>query len=63
MRDAIKTKMVAINYIPTNKMIADPLTNSIPQDAFKVHILSLGLRVVYCLDVSCYLTKTFCNEH
>ena len=42
VQDAIKTKEVAIKYIPTNKMIADPLTKPIPRDAFKAHTLSLG---------------------
>jgi len=46
VRDAIKTKEVAIKYIPTNKMIADPLIKPIPRDAFKAHSLSLGLRRV-----------------
>ena len=41
--NTIKTKEVAINYISTNKMIADPLTKPIPRVTFKVHVLSLGL--------------------
>ena len=43
VRDAIKTKEVAIKYIPTNKMIAYPLTKLIPRDVFKAHLLSLEL--------------------
>jgi len=46
VRDVIKTKEVVIKYIPTNKMITDPLTKSIPRDAFKAHSLSLGLHRV-----------------
>jgi len=46
VRDAIKTKEVAIKYIPTNKMVADPLTKPIPRYAFRAHSLSLGLRRV-----------------
>jgi len=46
MRDGIKIKEVAIKYIPTNKIIADPLIKPIPRDAFKAHSLSLGLRRV-----------------
>ena len=46
VRDAIKTKEIAIKYIPTNKMIADPLTKPIPRDAFKAHVLNLGVRRV-----------------
>jgi len=43
VRDAIEIKEVVIKYIPTNKMIANPLTKPIPRDAFKAHLLSLGL--------------------
>ena len=43
VQDAIKIKEVSIKYIPTNKMIANPLTKLIPRDAFQVHSLSLGL--------------------
>jgi len=46
VRDAIKAKEFPIKYIPTNKMIADLLTKSIPRDAFKAHSLGLGLRRV-----------------
>jgi len=52
VRDAIKTKEITIKYIPTNKIIVDPLTKPIPRDAFKSHMLSLGLR-----------QPNFCNEH
>jgi len=31
-------------YISTSKMIVDPLTKPIHRDAFKAHVLSLGLR-------------------
>ena len=40
-------------------MIVDPLTKSIPIDAFKTHILSLGLRRVQFLDISYYVTEFF----
>ena len=46
VRDAIKTKVVAIKYILINRMITDPLTKPIPRDAIKAHSLSLGLRKV-----------------
>ena len=61
MRDAIKTKEVAIKYIPTDKMIVDPLTKSIPRNAFKVHSLSLGLRVkgIYEIKIKCSFSKCF----
>jgi len=44
VRDAIKEKEVALKYISTSKMLADPLTKPIPRDAFKAHVKSLGLR-------------------
>ena len=43
VRDAIKTKEIAIKYILTNKMITDPLTKSIPEYAFTSHMLTLGI--------------------
>ena len=46
VRDAIKTKEIVIKYIPTNKIIVDPLTKPILKDAFKTHRLSLGVRRV-----------------
>jgi len=46
VQNSTKTKEVAIKYIPTNKMIADPLTKPIPRDAFKAHTLSLGVHRV-----------------
>jgi len=35
VRNSIKTKEVAINYISTNEMITDPLTKSIPKILLK----------------------------
>lgn len=46
MRDAIKKKEVVIKYIPTNKMIVDPLTKPIARGAFRAHMKSLGLGIV-----------------
>ena len=43
VRNALKEKEVAIKYISTSRMIADPLTKSIPKNAFKAHVMSLGL--------------------
>jgi len=44
VRDAIKEKEVALKYITTSKMLADPFTKPIPRDAFKAHVKGLGLR-------------------
>jgi len=41
--DGINEKEIAIKYISTSKMIADPFTKPIPRDAFKAHVMSLGL--------------------
>ena len=41
-----KGKEVAIKDIATNKIIADPLTKSIPIDNFKPHVMSLGIHRV-----------------
>jgi len=43
VRIVIKEKEVIIKCTSTGRMIADPLTKSIPRDAFKVHVMSLGL--------------------
>jgi len=43
VRNAIKQKEIAIKYVSTSRMIADPLTKSILKDAFKAHVMSLGL--------------------
>ena len=43
VQNAIKEKAAAIKYISTSKMIADHLTKHIPKDAFKAHVMSLGM--------------------
>ena len=43
IRNSIKEKEVAIKYISTSRMIADPLTKPIPRDTFQAHVMSLGL--------------------
>ena len=43
VQDAIKGKQLVIKYISTSKMIVDALTKPIPRDAFKDHVMSLGL--------------------
>ena len=44
VRNAIKLKEVIVKYLPTSKMVADPLTKPTPRDTFKTHVMSLGLR-------------------
>jgi len=46
VRNAIKEKEVAIKYISTSRMIADPLTKPIPKYAFKAHVMSLGIHKI-----------------
>ena len=43
IQHAIKEKEVVIKYISTSMMVADPLTKPILRDAFKAHVMSLGL--------------------
>jgi len=44
VRDIIACKEIALHYISTHKMVADPLTKPIPRDVFVKHVKSLGLR-------------------
>ena len=46
IRDAMDMKEVVIKYISTNKMIGDPLNKPTLKDAFKTHMISLGLHRV-----------------
>ena len=43
---AIETKGIAIEYIYTNKVIVISLIKPIPSNAFKAHLLTLGIRMV-----------------
>ena len=43
VRDAIKEKEVAVRYISTSKMLVYPPNKPIPRDAFKAHVMNLGL--------------------
>ena len=43
LRNAIKEEEIAIKYVSTSRMIVDLLTKPIPRDAFKAHVMSLGL--------------------
>jgi len=55
----IEKKGIAIKYIYTNKVIIVSLIKPTPSDAFKTHVLSLGIRKVQHLDVSCFLMDMF----
>ena len=44
VRNAITKKEVAIKYVSTSRIIADPSTNPFSRDTFKAHVMSLGLR-------------------
>ena len=46
IRDIIAKREVAVQYISTHKMVADPLTKPIPRDIYVSHVNSLGLRRV-----------------
>ena len=43
IRDIIAKREVAIQYISTYSMVADPLTKPIPRDVFLTHVNSLKL--------------------
>lgn len=44
VQNAIKEKEIFIKNVSTSRMIAYPLTKPIPSDAFKAHVMSLGMR-------------------
>ncbi|MGV7343238.1 Ty1/Copia family ribonuclease HI, partial [Mycobacterium kansasii] len=44
--DQVRDKKVALCYIPTKEMIADPMTKPIARDLFQVHVRQMGLRKV-----------------
>ena len=44
VRDIIEKKEVTLKYLPTQAMVADPLTKPIPRDVFIRHVRTLGLR-------------------
>jgi len=45
----MKQRALPLSIYTLNKMIAIPLTNPIPYDAFKAHMLSLRICKVQCL--------------
>ena len=51
----METKEISIRYKYTNKTIAFPWLKPIANDASKAHMLSLGIRKIQFLDVSCYV--------
>jgi len=36
----MKDKEIAIKYVSTRRMLADPLPKPIPTDSFKAHVMS-----------------------
>jgi hypothetical protein len=44
VRDMIAKKEVILEYIPTTRMLADPLTKAISRDLFQAHVKMLGVR-------------------
>ena len=46
IRENVANNEVILKYLPTDQMIADPLTKPIPKEAFQRHVRSLGLRRV-----------------
>ncbi|KAM1269944.1 hypothetical protein ACFX15_001999 [Malus domestica] len=43
VREMVKKGEIEILYLPTEKMIADPLTKALPNNAFKAHVTKMGV--------------------
>ncbi|MFV0960696.1 Ty1/Copia family ribonuclease HI, partial [Klebsiella pneumoniae] len=46
VHEMLENNEIAVDYISTNDMVADPLTKGIPEDMFAKHVAQLGLRYV-----------------
>src|SRR5215469_12224823 len=44
VRDMIAQNEITLQHVSTHEMVADPFTKPIPQDIFREHLRSLGLR-------------------
>jgi hypothetical protein len=47
VRDVIEKGKLALQYIPTGEMLADPMTKPLTRDCFTRHVISLGLKPMY----------------
>ena len=44
VKEQIQDQTIWLEYIRTNKMLADPLTKGLPPDVFREHLAGMGLR-------------------
>ena len=44
VKDKIWDYIISLEYIRTEKMLADPLTKGLPPSVFREHLVSMGLR-------------------
>jgi hypothetical protein len=44
VKEKIQDQTISLEYISTKKMIADPLTKSLPPSVFREHLAGMGLR-------------------
>ena len=44
MKDKVQDHVISLEYISTEKMLADPLRKGLPPNVFRKHVASMGLR-------------------
>jgi hypothetical protein len=44
VKEKIQDQTISLEYISTENMIADPLTNDLPPSVFREHLAGMGLR-------------------
>ena len=44
VKEQIQDQTIWLEYIRTNKMLADPLTKGLPPNVFRKHLAGIGLR-------------------
>jgi hypothetical protein len=44
VKEKIQNQTISLEHISTKKMIADPLTKSLPPSVFREHLAGMGLR-------------------
>jgi hypothetical protein len=47
MKDKVRDQIINLEHISTGKMLADPLTKSLPPNVFREHVADMGLREAY----------------
>jgi hypothetical protein len=44
VKDKVRDQIINLEYISTEKMLVDPLTNDLPPNVFREHVAGVGLR-------------------